>query len=469
MKKIALALSFSILVSLSSHVPVTESQAALRPCTGKEVSVEISYRARIAILEFYTPGSSTIPALREQLQNLYNKCESEGFKAAKPKTKAPVCSTSDISKLIDIKSAYSQQVDLEASNSNEIAAQQREYDRAISTGQSSRAQQIDIKISKLSQEIQFHYRMQMFYLAAFNAYSTDCKNTSVTLPRRTLGEEATQTTNPALNDLPQRFIGYRVGDVRPVHILSDDCGPKASREVFVLKLDSNREWVRTKVAWPAINDVATKYALQFEKFPVDQISISLSSGTWKGANWPYTIQHAFSVARCDLPENGSENAVKKYDINSLKNKLGTWKRQKISNLKDFEYRGDGNNYLVDQLVSQDLTNPSWKCSIKKAKTSTVKKNGKMVKVTKPAVSDFRVNLSSDGSTISIWECDDIEAGEFIEVQRVLISESWDVSDKDSSNNALWEVAMNDPRHVNWTWACPAGTGNRTCYRVEGLK
>ena len=118
MKKIALALSFSIVVSLSSHVLVTESKAALRPCTGKEVSVEISYRARIAILEFYTPGSSQIPSLREQLQNLYNKCESEGFKASKPKTKAPVCSTSDISKLIDIKSAYSQQVDLEASNSN---------------------------------------------------------------------------------------------------------------------------------------------------------------------------------------------------------------------------------------------------------------------------------------------------------------------------------------------------------------
>jgi len=103
------------------------------------------------------------------------------------------------------------------------------------------------------------------------------------------------------------------------------------------------------------------------------------------------------------------------------------------------------------------------------KSKYVKKNGKMVKVTKPAVSDFRVNLSSDGSTISIWECDDIKAGEFIEVQKVLISESWDVSDKDSSNNVLWEIAMNDPRHVNWTWACPAGTGNRTCYRVEGLK
>lgn len=468
MNKTALALSFSILVSLNSHVLVTESQAALRPCTGKEVSVEISYRAQIAILEFYSPGSSTISGLREQLQNLYNKCESEGFKAGKPKTKAPVCSTSDISKLIDIKSAYSQQVDLEASNSNEIAAQRKEYDRAISTGQSARAQQISLNFSKLSEEIQFHYRMQMFYLAAFNAYSTDCKNSSVTLPRRTLGEEATQTTNPALNDLPQRFIGYRVGDVRPVHILGDDCGPKASREVFVLKLDSNREWVRTKVAWPGINDVATKYALQFEKFPVDQISVSLSSGTWQGVNWPYTIQHAFVVARCDSGD-GHENAVKKYDINSLKNKLGTWKRQKISNLKDFYHQGDRNNYLVAQLVSQDLTDPSWKCSIKKPKTSTVKKNGKMVNVTKPAVSDFRVNLSSDGSTISIWECDDIEAGEFIEVQKVLISESWDVSDKDSSNNGLWEVAMNDPRHVNWTWACPAGTGNRTCYTVKDLK
>jgi hypothetical protein len=469
MKKIGLALCFSILVSLSSHVLVSEGQAALRPCTGKEVSVEISYRARIAILEFYTPGSSTISGLREQLQNLYNKCESEGFKAGKPKAKAPVCSTSDISKLIDIKNAYSQQVDLEASNSNEIAAQEREYNRAISTGQSARAQQISIKISALTREIQYHYRMQMLYLAAFNAYATDCKNSSVTLPRRTLGEQATQTTNPTLNDLPQRFIGYRTGDVRPVSILSDDCGPKASRDVFVLKLDSSGEWVRTKVAWPGINDVATKYALQFVKFPVDQISISLSSGTWQGVNWPYTIQHAFAVARCDLPANGSENAEKKYDINSLKNKLGAWARQDISNLKEAEYQGEEANYRVDQLVPQDLTDPSWKCSIKKPKTSTVKKNGKMVKVTKPAVSDFRVNLSSDGSTISIWECDDIEAGEFIEVQKVLISESWDVSDKDSSNNALWEVAMNDPRHVNWTWACPAGTGNRTCYRVGGLK
>jgi hypothetical protein len=450
MKKIALALSFSILVSLTSHVLVSESQAALRPCTGKEVSVEISYRARIAILEFYTPGSSTIPGLREQLQNLYNKCESEGFKAGKPKAKAPVCSTSDISKLIDIKSAYSQQVDLEAQNSNEIAAQEKEYNRAISTGQSARAQQIDIKISKLSQEIQFHYRMQMFYLAAFNAYATDCKNSSVTLPRRTLGEESTQTTNPTLNGLPQRFIGYRVGDVRPVSILSDACGPKASRDVFVLKLDSNREWVRTKVALPAIKDVATKYALQFVKFPVDQISISLSSGTWQGVNWPYTIQHAFAVVRCDSEDD-------------------LWSKQNISNLKAFEYLGEEANYRVDQLVPQDLSDSSWKCSIKKPKTSTVKKNGKMVKVTKPPVSDFRVNLSSDGSTISIWECDDIEAGEFIEVQKVLISESWDVSDKDSSNNVLWEIAMNDPRHVNWTWACPAGTGNRTCYRVEGLK
>jgi hypothetical protein len=369
--------------------------------------------------------------------------------------------------LIDIKSAYSQQVDLEASNSNDISAQQKEYDRAISTGQSSKAQQISLKISKLSQEIQYHYRMQMLYLAAFNAYSTDCKNSSVTLPKRTLGEEATQTTTPTLNDLPQRFIGYRAGDVRPVSIQGDDCGPKASREVFVLKLDSNSEWVRTKVAWPG-NDVATKYALQFEKFPVDQISISLNSGTWQGVNWPYTIQNSFSVLRCD-PGDGFENAVKKYDINSLKNKLGMWKRQKISNLKGFSYRGDGNNYRVDQLVSQDLTDPSWKCSIKKPKTSTVNKNGKMVKVTKPAVSDFRVNLSSDGSTISIWECDDLETGEFIEVQKILISESWDISDKDSSNNALWEIAMNDPRHVNWTWACPAGTGNRSCYRISGLK
>jgi hypothetical protein len=92
----------------------------------------------------------------------------------------------------------------------------------------------------------------------------------------------------------------------------------------------------------------------------------------------------------------------------------------------------------------------------------------MVKVTKPAVSDFRVNVSGDGSSISIWECDDIESGQFIEVQKILISESWDISIRDSSNNLLWVQAMSDPRHRNWTWACPAGTGNRTCHTISGL-
>lgn len=468
MKKFALVLAFIFFLSANSQTLITESQAAPRPCTGKEVAAELSYRAQIEVLNFYSPGSSTIPTLRAQLQNLYNKCESEGFKAGTPKAKAPVCSTADISKLIDIRYAYSQQVDLEASNSNEIAALEKEYGRAVSVGQSSRAQVISINISKLLQEIQYHYRMQTIYQAAFYAYATDCKNSSVTLPKRTLGEASTQTANPGLSDLPQRFIGFHPGDLLPDTILGIKCGPKAPREVSVTSLDSNRNWITTKSDWSGKYDLGSKYALQFMTAPVDPISINLSGGEWQGVTWPYATQYSFSVQRCDSGNN-QKIANKQYDVNSLKNGVGNWIRQEIANLDGFNYRGNSHNYQVAQVVPRDLTNPSWKCSIKKPTTSTVKKNGKTVKVTKPAVSDFRVNVSGDGSSMSIWECDDIKSGEFVEVQKVLISESWDMSIRDSSNNLLWVQAMSDPRHVNWTWACPAGTGDRTCYKVPGLK
>jgi hypothetical protein len=467
MKKLALVLSFAFFVSLNSQILITESQAAPRPCTGKEVALEISYRAQIAVQDYYSPGSSKASALRAQLQNLYNKCESEGFKSGTPKAKAPVCSTADISKLIDIRSAYSQQVDLEARNSGEIANYSRDYDNAISSGQSSRAQQISIKMSAVQQEIQYHYRMQMLYRAAFFAYSTDCKNSSVTLPKRTLGEESTQTSKPTLSNLPQRFIGFFPGDVDPDTILGIKCGPKAPREVTISSLDSNRSWIKTNIDWTGKYDLGSKYALQFMTIPVDPISINLSNRNWYGVTWPYTTQYTFSVQRCDSG-NSEPRAIKQYDIDTLKNNIGTWARQDISNLDGFEYQRDSYNYQVDRVVEQDLSDPSWKCSVKKPKTSTVKKNGKMVKVTKPAVSDFRVNVSGDGSSISIWECDDIESGQFIEVQKILISESWDISIRDSSNNLLWVQAMSDPRHRNWTWACPAGTGNRTCHTISGL-
>lgn len=467
MKKLALLLSFTFFLTVNSQILITESQAALRPCTGKEVAVEISYRAQIAVQEFYSPGSSTLSALKAQLQNLYNKCESEGFKAGTPKAKAPVCSTADISKLIDIRSAYSQQVDLEAQNSNEIATQEKEYSRAISTGQTARAQQISLKMSALVKEIQYHYRMQMLYQAAFFAYATDCKNSSVTLPKRTLGQESTQTSSPTLSNLPQRYIGYRPGDISPDTILGTPCGPKASREVSISTLDSNQKWIKTNIDWTGKYDLGSKYALQFITIPVNPIKVFISNTEWQGVNWPYTTQYTFSVQRCDSG-NSEQRANKQYDIDSLKNKNGKWARQEISNLEGFVYRGDSYNYQVDRVVAQDLTDPAWKCSVKKPKTSTVKKNGKMVKVTKPAVSDFRVNVSGDGSSISIWECDDIESGQFIEVQKILVSESWDVSIRDSSSNNLWVQAMNDPRHVNWTWACPAGSENRTCHTIPGL-
>lgn len=468
MKKLALSFALVLFFTTISQIIYTESQAAPRPCSGKEVAVELSYRAQIEVLNFYSPGSSTIPTLRAQLQNLYNKCESEGFKAGAPKVKAPVCSTADINKLIDIRQAYSQQVDLELSNSNEIASLQRDYDRAVSVGQTSRAQQISLNMSSLQREIQYHYRMQTIYQAAFYAYSTDCKNSSITLPKRTLGEASAQKANPLLSDLPQRFIGYRPGDLLPDTILGIKCGPKAPREVSVVSLDSNRNWITTKSDWSGKYDLGSKYALQFITIPVDSISVNLSGGEWQGVTWPYTTQYTFSVQRCDSGNSG-KNANKQYDINSLKNGVGNWVRQEIANLDGFSYRENSNNYQVSQVVPRDLASPSWKCSIKKPTTSTVKKNGKTVKIVKPAVSDFRVNVSGDGSSMSIWECDDLKSGEFVEVQKILISESWDMSIRDSSNNLLWVQAMSDPRHVNWTWACPTGTGDRTCYKVPGLK
>jgi len=468
MKKFALLLVLTFVVAINSQILVTESQAALRPCTGKEVAVELSYRAQIEIQNFYSPGSSTITTLRAQLQNLYNKCESDGFKAGTPSSKAPACSTADISKLIDIRSAYSQQVDLETSNSNEIASLSKEYDRALSIGQTTRAQTISINISALQKEIQYHYRMQTIYQAAFYAYSTDCKNSSVTLPKRTLGEASTEIANPVLSDLPQRFIGYRPGDQIPNTILGIKCGPSAPREVTVRSLDSDRNWVTTKIDWTGKYDLSSKYALQFMTVPVDPVSVNLDNGNWQGVTWPYINQYIFSVQRCDSG-NSQKNANKQYDINSLKNGVGAWARQEIANLDGFAYSGTSHNYRVEQVTPQDLSDPAWKCSIKKPTTSTVKKNGKTVKVTTPAVSDFRVNLTGDGSSMSIWECDDIKAGKFVEVQKILISQSWDISIKDSSNNLLWVQAMTDPRHVNWTWACPAGSGNRTCYNIQGLK
>jgi len=467
MKKLALLLSFTFFLTVNSQILVTESQAALRPCTGKEVAQVWSYKAQIEVLNFYSPNSSTALGIGAKLENLYNSCETKGFNPGVPKAKAPTCSTADINKLIDIRTAYSQQVEFEASNSNDIATSKKDYDRYVSTGQTQKAQLSSLNIQKLQKEIQHHYLMQIFYQSAFYAYATDCKNSSVTLPKRTLGQESTNSTNPALNDLPQRFIGFFPGDVDPDTILGVKCGPKAPRQVAISSLDSNRKWIKTNIDWTEKYDLGSKYALQLMTIPVNPISVNLSNGMWYGVTWPYTTQYTFSVQRCD--SGNSENRAKKqYDIDTLKNGIGTWARQEISNLDGFVHRGDAYNYRVDQVVAQDLSDPVWKCSVKKPKTSTVKKNGKMVKVTKPAVSDFRVNVSGDGSSVSVWECDDIESGQFIEVQKILISESWDVSIKDSSNNNLWVQAMNDPRHRNWTWACPAGTGDRTCHQVSGL-
>ena len=70
MKKFAFLLALTFFFTTNSQILITESQAAPRPCTGKEVAAELSYRAQIEVLNFYSPGSSTISTLRAQLQNV---------------------------------------------------------------------------------------------------------------------------------------------------------------------------------------------------------------------------------------------------------------------------------------------------------------------------------------------------------------------------------------------------------------
>jgi hypothetical protein len=437
MRKISLTVVVLICVSFMSFNSGQQSTAALRSCTGKEVAQAYSYRAQIS-------------GISAKLQNLYSSCETDGFKAGSPGPKAPQCTRADTDLLINFRTAYSQQVDLEASNSRDIDTFSKAYQRYVSSGQSSLAQQASLKVQKLTQEIQHHYLMQTFYEAGFNALATTCKNSGVSLPKRTLGSEEVNLT-PTLANLTQRFMGYRIGDSQPRSILGSECGVNANSELTIRYLDSSRTWQSAMTPWLGKYDLASKYAVQIEIIPINPIYVNLSSGEWEGVNWPYETQNTFTVERCNT-----------------KSQTSNWVRQPIANMESFSYDGSGSHYRLDELGQQDLTQPKWACSIKKPVITTVKKNGKSVKVTKPASSDFKVNASGDGSSITIWECDDLKTGKFIETQKIMLENAWDLSIKDSNNNPLWVIAKSDPKYPNWTWACPPSKENRTCYPISGL-
>ncbi len=452
MKKVSLTAVMLMCLSLVSLTSGQQSSAALRACTGKEVAQAYSYRAQIQVERFYSGVSTNtkIAGINAKLQNLYNGCDTDGFKTGSPGPKAPQCTRADIDLLINFRAAYSQQVDLEASNSSDIDTWSKNYQRYVSSGQTSLAQQASLKVQKLTQEIQHHYLMQTFYQAGFNALATTCKNSGVSLPKRTLGSEETNVT-PTLANLTQRFMGYRIGDSQPRSILGSECGVNAKSELTTRYLDSSRTWQNAMTPWLGKYDLSSKYAVQIQIIPVNPIYVTLSSGEWEGVDWPYETQSTFTIERCNTRSQAT-----------------TWVRQPIANMDSFSYGGSGSHYRINEVAPQDLNLPKWVCAIKKPVTTTVKKNGKSVKVTKPATSDFKVNVSGDSSSLTIWECDDLKTGKFIEVQKLMLENAWDLSIKDANGNPLWVIAKNDPKYLNWTWACPPSKDKRTCYPVSGL-
>jgi hypothetical protein len=463
-------LVFALLAS--SFTSINQSSAALRACTGKEIATAYSYKAQIEVEKFYskTTNSANLAGLSLKLQNLYSTCDTDGFKASIPTSRVPACNTSEINLLINFRTAYAQQISYEADNSNEISRLSKVYNNYISTGKTQLAVETNLKISNLNQEIQHHYLMQIYYKQGFEALFSTCKNSGVSLPKRALDNSApnSSTVGPAsLANYLQRFLGYRSGDLLPQSVTGIECGPSSKGVVFTRTRDSAGDWVTISSPWDGNYDLGSKYAVQTATVPLNPIHVTLNNGDWQGVLWPYKTQKVFTVERCDSG-NSKKSAVRSYSISDLTGNKSMWARQEISNLDSFVYEGSPNYYRFDDLGAKDSSSPRWNCAIKKSTTTTEKRNGKSVKVTKQAISDFKVNVTSDGSVITIWECDDLKLGQFLEVQKFVLSKAWDLSVRDSNNNFLWVAAMSDPKHVNWTWACPDVKGERTCSMVSGL-
>jgi|GEM_PF-3272196 len=474
MKRVAFLTAITFCMSLTSFFMSGESKAALRTCTGKEIALVNSYKAQQQIQRFYPDSSSDsiISGLGLKIDNIYNSCDTASFKYGSPGAKAPACTSSDIDWLTNIRTAYSQQVNLEAQNSNDIDTSRKAYDRYISSGQTQMAQNTSLAISKLQKEIQHHYLMQVYYKNAFAAISSSCKNSSVTLPPRALDQNQSNSSqtgaNSPLSSFPERYMGYRSGDISPVSITSQSCGPNAPHKVSIDTLDSTNKWQRTELDSSDKYDLSGKYAIQVKSIPVDSFRTNIGNGSWRGIKWPYQTQNAFTVERCDFANRGS-HANKNYDLSVFGTAKGTWTRQAVDNLDPFTYESLGFNYQVDATTIENFDDLKWSCAVKKPVTTSVKKNGKVVKVTTPAVSDFKVNVSSDGEALSIWECDDLKQGKFLKVQSISLANAWDTTEKTGKGETLWEVAKLDPKYPNWTWACPAGTGSKTCFQVSSLK
>ena len=451
----------ALVLLISFSVPIDKGLAAQRACTGNEIATAYSLKAQIQVERFYSniTNNANLNLLNQKLQNLYNTCETDGFKAGAPSSKAPVCSSADKNLLNNFRSAYAQEVNSEKSNSDEIEALRKSYNSYLSVGKSQLATEASLKISKLTKEIQHHYLMQIFYKGGFEALQSTCRNSGITLPPRSFDNpQPTNTPGPAptLSELPERYLGYRPGDVIPKSITGIECGTSSLGQVSIKYIDSSGNWQSSTEPWAGKYDLGSKYAAQVATVPVSSVHVNLSSGEWQGIVWPYSNQKVFTLERCGAVSSQATSVTK-------------WVRQSLSNLQAIKYEGSDNYYRIESLGTRDSDGGNWSCTIKKPTTVTTKKNGKTVKSIKPAVSDFKVNVTGDASGLTIWECDDLKTGQFVEVQKIDFSKSWNLSPRNSAGSNLWEIAIADPKHVNWTWACPSTKGNKTCYSVAGLK
>ena len=181
------------------------------------------------------------------------------------------------------------------------------------------------------------------------------------------------------------------------------------------------------------------------------------------------IQKVFALERCDVGSN-LFRAEKSYTVASLAGKGPIWNRQMVDNLTTTTFNGFNWYYVLNSAPAvPNLADAAWSCVLKKPVVTSTKKNGKIIKQTTPAISDFKVNVTYDGSQLKVWECDDLVQGKYVMVQSLSVAIAWDASAKTPSGTPIWEAAQLDPRMRNWYWACPSGTGARTCYPVTSLR
>jgi hypothetical protein len=468
MRKAALVSAISLLLTFTSFFLNTESKAAQRACTGKEVAQIWNYKALIEIEQFYSKltSNAAISGYQAKMNLIYDACDTSKFNVGNTSPKAPVCTSSDNNWLINIRTAYLTSGERITQLNTNIEEQRKILQNyAVKNLETVHAKAM-IEIQNLTKEIQHHGTLRAFYQQEFNSVRTDCKNSSVTWPSEApASSQSKDSTN--LADYPERYMGYRTGDVAPLALNGLSCGPNASHTVSVDTLDSSNKWQRTELDWSGKFDLGGKYALQVMTIPVDSFRTNIGNGNWRGIKWPYETQRAFAIERCDFANRGS-HANKSYDLSVFGTAKGSWNRQQVDNLVPFSYQTLSFNYRIDSVGQEDFSDPKWECALKKPTVVTTKKNGKSVKTVTPPVSDFKVNVSSDGTSLSIWECDDIKLGKFTKVQTILISNGWDTTEKTGKGETLWEVAKLDPKHPNWTWACPTGTGPRNCHGISGL-